>query len=144
MNIKLETKVKAPFPKVKKAFVNKDGNLLKFLLPMFSKLLHYKGIRRGALLKIKIPFTGGLCFKIVTYNTSKEKLYFNDILYEGSMFGAKFWSHRHSIIKQTNHTLIKDDITFTTKNALKDKLHHAIIYPYFLLRVLKYKLYFWR
>ena len=142
--IKITTKVNANLEKVKKAFVDKQGKLLKYLLPFGSKVLHYKGIRRGAILKIKLPFMNELKFKIVTYNTTPNKLYFNDILSEGSLFGAKFWSHRHDINNFNGHTVIKDEIAFTTKDEKKDKLLHAILLPYFLFRKLKYKVYFWR
>ena len=90
MNIKIETKVSAPFDKVKKAFVDREGKLLKYLLPLGAKILHYKGVRRGAILKIKLPFSGKLKFKIVTYKVTKLYLYFNDIIQEGKIFGAGF------------------------------------------------------
>ena len=144
MNIKIETKVSAPFDKVKKAFVDREGKLLKYLLPLGAKILHYKGVRRGAILKINLPFSGKLKFKIVTYKVTKLYLYFNDIIQEGKIFGAGFWSHRHAIKKRKNHVIIEDDITFTTKNKLKDKLLYVFLLPVFLMRKIKYKLYFWR
>ena len=60
--IKVNTKVNANLSDVKKAFVDKEGKLLKFLLPFGTKVLHYKGIRRGAILKLKLLLTALMLF----------------------------------------------------------------------------------
>ena len=96
---KTKTNISKPFSVVKKAFVDKEGKLLQSLLPPFCKLLHYKGVRRGAIIKISL-FGKKCTFKVVTYSTSNDKLYFNDIIKEGKLLGISFWSHRHKINKQ--------------------------------------------
>jgi len=140
----INTNVKAPFADVKRAFVSRTSGLLKYLLPIGVKVSHYKGIRRGATIGLKIPFSGDVSFKVVTYATSARQVIFNDILKEGSLFGLKFLSHRHTIRKHNDHTLIRDEITFTSKNKIRDKFLYCFFLLYFFIRALKYKLYFWR
>ena len=81
-------------------------------------------------------------FKIATYSTAKDKLYFNDILHRGKFLGIKFWSHSHTIITDGNGSNIKDTITFTTKNKSLDKLYNIILRIVFYLRSIKYKIFF--
>lgn len=86
-----------------------------------------------------------ITFKVVTYTTDINKLYFNDILKEGNFFGIKFWSHRHKIEKHgptQDDTIIVDELEFTTKNKALDLLYKVIIALYFLNRKFRYKLFF--
>ena len=90
-------------------------------------------------------FNRPITFKVVTYTTDLHKLYFNDILKEGNFFGIKFWSHRHRIDKHGPHkddTIIVDEIEFTTKNKVIDFFYRQIIRLYFLMRKVKYRLFF--
>ena len=153
--IKTKTNISKPFSVVKKAFVDKEGKLLQSLLPPFCKLLHYKGVRRGAIIKIslfgkkctfKISLFGKKCtFKVVTYSTSNDKLYFNDIIKEGKLLGISFWSHRHKINKLSdNDTVIIDEVTFTSRNRYKDFILHVLFLASFIVRSIQYKIFFFR
>ena len=51
--IKVKTKVRAPYELVKKLFLDREGKLFRFLVPPFVEIVHYKGVRRGAIIKIK-------------------------------------------------------------------------------------------
>jgi len=130
--IKLETTIGQSYYKVKKTVLNKDGKLLKFMLPLGYTLVHYKGIRRGAIIKIMNPFGTVYTYKLVTYSTSKNKTTYHSIWKEGKMLsGIKFWSHRHFIEQMKGYTIIKEALTFTTKNRLIDFFLHIFIKPYF-------------
>jgi len=135
------TNINKPFSVVKKSFVDKDGKLFKRLIPFGCELLHYKGLRRGAIIKIMV-LSQVVTFKIATYSTAKDKLYFNDILHRGKFLGIKFWSHRHTIVPNGDCTSIKDTITFTTKNKSLDRLYNIILRIIFLFRICKYKIFF--
>ena len=140
--IKTKTNISKPFSVVKKAFVDKEGKLLQSLLPPFCKLLHYKGVRRGAIIKISL-FGKKCTFKVVTYSTSYDKLYFNDIIKEGKLLGISFWSHRHKINKLSdNDTVIIDEVTFTSRNRYKDFILHVLFLASFIVRSIQYKIFF--
>tara|TARA_B100000686_G_scaffold352606_1_gene455193 strand:- start:7984 stop:8418 length:435 start_codon:yes stop_codon:yes gene_type:complete len=142
--MKFTTKINKHFWVVKKAFVDKEGKLLRQILPMGSELVYYKGLRRGAIAKI-LMLGKLLTFKVITYNTDRHKLYFNDIHKDGNFFGIKFWSHRHTVEKlasDDNKTIITDEVAFTTKNRLVDFFYGIFIRLHFGVRILKYKLFF--
>ena len=88
--MEINTKINRPFSVVKKAFVDKEGLLLRRLIPSGCELLHYKGLRRGAIIKIMV-LNEVVTFKIATYSTAKDKLYFNDILHRGKFLGIKLY-----------------------------------------------------
>ena len=141
--IKSETAIGRSYYKVKKTIMNKDGKLLRFMLPLGCKLVHYKGIRRGAIIKIRNPLGMVYTYKIVTYSTSKNKTTYHIIWKEGKMLsGIKFWSHRHFVEQMKGYTIIKEELTFTTKNRLLDFFLHIFIKPYSWIRSLKYKIFF--
>ena len=140
--MEIVTNIKRPFSDVKKAFVDKEGKLFKVLIPFGCELLHYKGLRRGAIIKIMI-FGRVVTFKVATYSTSNKKLYFNDILHRGKFYGIKFWSHRHTITNEGETTKIKDTLTFTTKNKLLDAIYNVLLRITFFFRAIKYKMFFY-
>ena len=141
--IKLETTIGRSYYKVKKTVLNKDGKLLRFMLPFGYKLVHYKGIRRGAIIKIRNPLGKVYTYKLVTYSTSKNKTTYHSIWKEGKMLsGIKFWSHRHFVEQMKGYTIIKEELTFTTKNRLLDFFLHVIIKIHFWIKSLKYKIFF--
>jgi ligand-binding SRPBCC domain-containing protein len=140
--MEIVTNIKKPYSHVKKAFVDKNGKLFKKLIPFGCELLHYKGLRRGAIIKIMV-FGRVVTFKVATYSTSNEKLYFNDILHHGKFYGIKFWSHRHTITSEGNVTKIKDTVTFTTKNKSLDRVYNILLRITFFFRSLKYKMFFY-
>ena len=132
------------FWSVKRQFTKKEGELLRYLTPPGCEVIHYRGLRRGAIIKL-LMFNRPITFKVITYTTDLHKLYFNDILKEGNFFGIKFWSHRHRIDKHGHHkddTIIVDEIEFTTKNKALDFFYRQIIRLYFLMRKVKYRLFF--
>ena len=113
-------------------------------MPPGCEVLHHRGLRRGAITKV-LMFGRVVTFKVVTYTTDLNKLYFNDILKEGDFFGIKFWSHRHTVEKYgptQDDTIIIDELEFTTKNKVLDFLYGFIIRLYFLNRKIRYKLFF--
>ena len=69
------------FWSVKRQFTKKEGELLKYLIPPGCEVIHYRGLRRGAIIKL-LMFNRPITFKVVTYTTDLHKLYFNDILKE--------------------------------------------------------------
>ena len=124
---------------VKKQFTNKEGKLLKYLAPAGCEVVHHRGLRRGAITKIL------MLSRLITFTTDRNKLYFNDILKEGDFFGIKFWSHRHTVEKcgpTHESTAIIDEIEFTTKNKALYSFYKVLITLYFLIRKVKYKLFF--
>ena len=141
MEIKFKHKVSVPYDEAKKAFVDRNGKLLKFLMPLGVKLVHHKGVRRGAITSVKI-FGRKVTFKVVTYSTSKTKTTFNDILKEGNFYGIKFWSHRHFIEKSNDGTVIRDELNFTTKNKLYDSFLWLLLFDMFIWRSIKTKVFF--
>jgi len=139
--IKLKTNVKADYNTVIKAFADRNGKLFKFLLPLGCKVVHYKGLRRGAIIKLKI-LGEVVKFKNITYTTTKNKTLFNDIFKDGEFLGIKFWSHRHKIINGKDITTIIDEVTFTTRNKKLDLLLHMVIGSFIKMRWIRYKLFF--
>ena len=138
----IKTNVNSSFKDVKSAFVDRDGELLKYLCPKGTSVVHHKGIRRGAV--TNIDFFGDIVkFKVVGYKTSKSDLFFNDILVDGNFLGIKFWSHRHKLKSiSDDKTTIEDEVTFTTKSAVMDWILHICLFVSFVTRKLKYKLFF--
>ena len=138
----IKTNVNSSFKDVKSAFVDRNGELLKYLCPKGTSVVHHKGIRRGAV--TKIDFFGDIVkFKVVGYKTSKSDLFFNDILVDGNFLGIKFWSHRHKLKAiSDDKTMIEDEVTFTTKSAVMDWILHICLFVSFVTRKLKYKLFF--
>ena len=110
-------------------------------MPLGVKLVHHKGVRRGAITSVKI-FGRKVTFKVVTYSTSKTKTTFNDILKEGNFYGIKFWSHRHFIEKSNDGTVIRDELNFTTKNKLYDSFLWLLLFDMFIWRSIKTKVFF--
>lgn len=138
--IKVKTKVRAPYELVKKLFLDREGKLFRFLVPPFVEIVHYKGVRRGAIIKIKV-LSRPCEFKVITYSTDKTKLSFNDIITKGDIFGATFWSHRHFVEKTGTHTMITDELAFTSRNKIRDAFLHIFLFCSFKLRSLKYKVF---
>ena len=129
---------------VKKQFTNKEGKLLKYLAPAGCEVVHHRGLRRGSITRI-LMLSRLITFKVVTYTTDRNRLYFNDILKEGDFFGIKFWSHRHTVEKcgpAHEDTAIIDEIEFTTKNKALDSFYKVLLTLHFLIRKVKYKLFF--
>jgi len=142
--MKFTTKINKHFLIVKKSFVDKEGKLLRYTLPIGSELVYYKGLRRGAIVKILV-LRRLLKFKVITYSTDKHKLYFNDIHKDGNFFGIRFWSHRHTVEKsavEDDKTIITDEVTFTTRNRLLDFILGIFVRVHFNIRTIKYKLFF--
>ena len=138
--IQISTEVRAPYETVKKLFLDREGKLFKFLTPSFCEVTHYKGIRRGAVIKLKL-FDKPCEFKVITYSTNKNKTSFNYIITKGNVFDAKFWSHRHFIERSGDNTVIRDELAFTSKNKIRDAFLHAFLFCSFRIRSLKYKIF---
>ena len=135
------TKVNEPYHSVKSSFVSRDKDLINYLTPPMCELIHYKGLRRGAILRYLI-FDKLTTFKVVTYSTKDNELYYHDILKEGRPLGIKFWSHRHKIKDIGKKSLIQDEIIFSTSNTKMDFILNPLVAGYFLLRKIKYKIFF--
>lgn len=135
------TKINKSYHSVRSSFVSRDGALINYLTPPMCELIHYKGLRRGAILRY-LMFDQPTTFKVVTYSTKDNELYYHDILKEGKPLGIKFWSHRHRIKEVGKNSLIQDEITFSTSNIKMDFILNPLVAGYFLLRKLKYKIFF--
>lgn len=135
------TKINKSYDFVRSSFVSRDGVLIDYLTPPMCELIHYKGLRRGAILRYLI-FNQPATFKVVTYSTKDNELYYHNILKEGKPLGIKFWSHRHRIKEVGKNSLIQDEIIFSTSNTRMDFILKPFVAGYFLLRKLKYKIFF--
>ena len=125
---------------VKNAFIDKDGALLKAV--SFSPITYYKGLRRGARLEKRV-FKSTVKHKVITYSSTKNMLYWVDILISKHPLGIKFWSHRHRVEQGFDCVWVIDSIEFTTQNKIKD-LFLKLLYLIYkcTYQKLRYKIFF--
>ncbi|WP_268122904.1 SRPBCC family protein [Roseivirga pacifica] len=130
MRIKLSTEVGASMEEVIKGF---DDKLFKKLSPPFPKanLLRFDGSKIDDLVCLELDF---LFFKqkwASKITDAKQSDDYYEFVDEGIKlpFFLKFWKHRHIIYRQTDKTIIEDNIEFQSNN----KVTTYILFPFFYL-----------
>jgi ligand-binding SRPBCC domain-containing protein len=130
VNIKLKTKVKGNYMEVMQQF---DRQLFEALTPKFPpvEIKAFTGSKKGdkVHIRFKVPPYFDWISDIVEDGNNDKEAWFID---EGNTlpFPLKYWRHKHIVQKiDENYSLIIDDITFKTSNALLDRL----IYPTMLM-----------
>jgi hypothetical protein len=139
--MEFRTKIKnVDLATVKNAFIDKNGKLLRALT--LSPITYYKGLRRGARLEKRV-FKSTVKHKVITYTSTKDMLYWADILMSKHPLGIKFLSHRHKVTQGFHCVWIVDSIEFTTQNKIKDMfLKLGLIIYSCTYQKLRYKLFF--
>ncbi len=139
MNLKISTAVATPHKVVFAAFNEKLFLALKPpLLPM--KLLRFDGCNVGH--EVHIDLGLQVWISLITESVqNEEECYFVD---EGSQlpFPLSSWRHLHLIKKNKDHTLIIDDITFSSGFVLLDFFLYPFLYFMFWLRQPVYRKFF--
>ena len=135
MKLTIRTPVQASLAAVWKGF---DRKLFDQLSPPFPPVtvLRFDGCLRGDVVSLELNF---ILFKqvwnsdIIDQQTSDAEIFFID---QGTKlpFFLKAWHHKHRLIKQGTGTVIADEITFQTPNALLDYLFYPLMWVQFMYR----------
>lgn len=140
MHILLKSRVIGSYLDVSKSF---DRSLFEFLLPPGAKVLQFDGSKKGDIvhLRFSFPFKTDWVSEIIEDSISNGECYFID---KGTNlpFGLRHWIHKHRIVKDGNHSIIVDDIEFSTGNRILDLIYYPILYLSFLPRKFQYPKYF--
>lgn len=144
MRIYFETTVKGDF---KSVFSRFDRDLFLFLTPPAQPvtLLRFDGSVKGDEIHLKFGFpVYGNWVSIVTDSGETEDACF--FIDEGRTLpmGLRDWKHIHTVKKSLvpGHSVIVDDMHFSTGNWLFDRLLYPALYLAFIGRKPKYKKYF--
>jgi len=129
-------------PIVKSAFLDSDCKLMNKLLPFGCGILKFKGIRRRARISVHTWFFKTYHFKIVMCNSTDALYYFHIINEDSLPFGIKLWTNRYKIVKTKDGCEITNVVEYTTKNIALDKILSVFINMMFIMRKLKYKIFF--
>ena len=138
MNLTLKSKVQADLETVYRRF---DADLFTYLLPPGAQLLAFGGSKKGDIVHLKLPLAGEWISEITEDGASEHQCYFID---EGRKlpFPLKTWRHKHILHGSGSETIIEDNMTFLTGNALLNVLFYPVLFLAFLPRVWQYKRYF--
>ena len=138
MNITLRSKVPGEMTVIYKRF---DERLFKYLLPPGAQLIEFGGSKKGDIVHLKLPVAGEWISEITENGTSEDTCYFID---EGRKlpFPLKAWCHKHILHRAGNHTIIEDNMNFSTGNIITDLLFYPVLYFSFLPRIWQYRRYF--
>jgi ligand-binding SRPBCC domain-containing protein len=140
MRILLKSRVSGNYLEVGKSF---DRNLFEFLLPPGAKVQRFDGSRKGDIvhLAFTFPFKAEWVSEIIEDNITDRECFFID---KGTKlpFGIRSWIHKHRIVKDDNHSIIEDDIEFSTGNRLLDLVYYPGLLISFLPRKWQYRKYF--
>jgi len=138
MNIKLRSKVARDIRFVQSNF---DEALFHHLLPPGAELIAYGGSKKGDIVHLKLPLAGEWISEITENGKSEHQYYFID---EGRQlpFPLKKWKHRHVLHRDQGHTIVEDDMSYSTGNVLLDLLFYPVLLFSFLPRIWQYKNYF--
>lgn len=126
---------------VKSAFADIDGELIHKMLPFGWGLDSHKGLRRRAVLRI---YAGSkrYKFKVAMYSSTKDKYYLHIVNAEDAPYDIKFFSTRITVVNKKGKTEIEETLEFTTKNKWLDKFLSLFINMHYLLKGIRYKLFF--
>jgi ligand-binding SRPBCC domain-containing protein len=144
LKIVVTTQVEQSLPHVWAGF---DQRLFLKLNPPFPpvRLLRFDGCLTGDVVHIQLNF---LFFrqdwisKIIDQQESQNEIFFID---QGDKlpFFLSFWHHKHRLVRQGDHTLIVDEVTYKTPGGwLMDWLFYPILWGQFVYRKPIYKRYF--
>lgn len=138
MNIKLRSRVDKELSVVQSNF---DESLFQFLLPPGAELLGYGGSKKGDIVHLKLPLAGEWVSEITENGESDGLVYFID---EGRQLPSplKKWRHKHLLHQDQGHTIVEDDMSYSTGNVLLDILIYPVLFLSFLPRLWQYKSYF--
>lgn len=123
-----------------------DRKLFEALTPKFPpvEIKAFTGSQKGdqVHIRFKVPPYFDWISDIVEHGSNEKEAWFID---EGNTlpFPLKYWRHRHIVQKiDENYSLIIDDITFKTSNALLDRMIHPAMLMAFKPRKKIYRDYF--
>ena len=138
MNITFRSEVPGEITTISKRF---DDRLFTYLLPPGARLIEYGGSKKGDIVHLTLPVAGEWVSEITETGNSEYGHYFID---EGRTlpFPLKAWRHVHVLHRSGSHTMIEDNINFSTGNRIADLLVYPFLYLAFLPRVWQYKRYF--
>ncbi len=138
MNLKLRSRVACKLETVQARF---DEDLFRYLLPPGAALIQYDGSKKGDIVHLKLPVAGDWVSEITEHGRTEQGSYFID---EGRQlpFPLKRWKHRHVLHRDGDHTIIEDDMHFSSGNRVLDLLLYPALFLAFLPRVWQYKAYF--
>lgn len=138
MNITLRSTVNGELNSVYNRF---DHHLFSYLLPPGAQLIEFGGSKKGDLVHLKLPLAGEWISEITEDSVSHDTCYFID---EGRKlpFPLKEWRHKHILHRAGDHTIIEDNMTFSTGNFIANLLFYPVLLLSFLPRLWQYKRYF--
>jgi len=135
MQIVLRTPVRQPYQQVWRGF---NRSLFDALNPPFppAEVVRFDGSLKGDLVQVRLNF---LLFKqdwisrITDQQENEREIFFVD---EGVKlpFFLAYWHHKHRIVRDGDHSIIIDEITFRSPTRLTDFLLYPILYGQFLYR----------
>ncbi|WPR74743.1 hypothetical protein [Algoriphagus sp. NG3] len=140
MKINFSTKVSQDYLSVKNGF---DQTLFTKLSPPFPpvKLQRFDGSEIGDIVSLELNF---LLFRqrwtseITDSQTGDSEYFFVDEGVELPFF-LKKWKHKHRIIKEGNHSTIRDEVEFDAGSGLLSLLLYPALYLQFAYRKPIYK-----
>tara|TARA_B110000046_G_scaffold48975_1_gene54442 strand:- start:125 stop:547 length:423 start_codon:yes stop_codon:yes gene_type:complete len=138
MKIRLKSKVTCELETVHSRF---DGELFKYLLPPGAQLIEFGGSTKGDIVHLKLPLAVEWVSEITENGKSEDSYYFID---EGRKlpFPLKKWKHKHILKASGQHTIIKDNMSFSSGNIVADAIIYPVLLLLFLPRIWQYKSYF--
>lgn len=118
-----------------------DEVLFQYLLPPGAELIEFGGSKKGDIVHLRLPLAGEWISEITEDAQSENLIYFID---EGRQlpFPLKKWKHRHVLHRDQGHTIVEDDMSYSTGNVLLDLLFYPVLLFSFLPRIWQYKSYF--
>ena len=135
MKLTIQTSVQQPYQQVWTGFTK---DLFTKLSPPFPpvKVIRFDGCLKGDVVELELNF---LVFKqswkslITDQQTTDVDIFFLD---EGIKlpFFLSSWRHYHRIIKDSNSTIIADEIEFRTPTILTDYLLYPLLWAQFAYR----------
>lgn len=135
MKIVIETPVKQDYKQVWQGFTKE---LFLALTPPWTpiEVLRFDGCKRDDEIHLRIglpPFTQRWKSKIIEQKETDKEIYFIDEGLELPVF-LSYWHHKHRIVKQTEGTLIVDEITFESFNGAGSFAIYPALYLQFAAR----------
>jgi len=140
MKIIISTRVEQNYLTVKEGF---NENLFLLLSPPFPpvRLLRFDGSAKGdtVILELNFLFFNQQWVSEITEDqTDENEFYFIDEGVELPFF-LKRWKHKHRIIRDGNHSIIRDEIEYQGRFGLMTLLLYPVLLLQFLYRKPIYK-----
>ncbi|GAA4835257.1 hypothetical protein GCM10023331_20610 [Algivirga pacifica] len=140
MHFEVATQVKQPYEQVWKGF---NQTLFNQLAPPFPKLevKQFEGCETGDRVALSLDF---LLFRQNWISVVTEQQHLHGEIYfvdkgDKLPLGLTEWKHKHRLIRHGEHTVIVDDVTYTTGSSIMDLLLFPAMYGQFLYRKPIYK-----